>query len=221
MGLRVAAGVLLALLSAAAAQARHHDRDAAPPPGQFDYYLLSLSWSPAFCLDAPDADECRGPRSFGLIVHGLWPQVDGGPRIGHCDAHRRPDDALVDGIADLMPARGLVYHEWSEHGSCSGLEPAGYFATVRRAREQFTVPAELRAPAAPVVQRTAALVASLRAANPGFPDGSLFVTCTRQDVPRLREVRACLDRDLAPRRCAGDVLRGACRAPQLLVPPVR
>jgi ribonuclease T2 len=53
--------------SAAARHHRHSDDEA----GQFDYYLLSLSWSPAFCLQSPGAAECDGPRRFGFIVHGL------------------------------------------------------------------------------------------------------------------------------------------------------
>ena len=70
---------LLALLGAAGAQARHHHRaQADTAPGQFDYYLLSLSWSPAFCIQRPDSPECNGPRRFGFIVHGLWPQNERG-----------------------------------------------------------------------------------------------------------------------------------------------
>jgi ribonuclease I len=37
----------------------------------------------------------------------------------------------------------------------------------------------------------------------------------------LREVHVCLDRDLAPRACSDDAIRGACRAAQLIVPPIR
>jgi ribonuclease T2 len=216
-------GAWLALLLVAAgpAAARHH-RDAADAvPGNFDYYLLSLSWSPAFCLDSPQSAECRGPRRYGLIVHGLWPQREDGARLERCDVHERVDDRIADSMQDLMPATGLIYHEWSAHGTCSGLDPADFFALVRRARAEFTVPEALAGPAAPVTQRTATLLDQLRAANPRFPDGAIIVTCTGQDVPRLREVRACLDRDLHARRCAADVLRAACRAPQLLIPPLR
>ncbi len=41
-------------------------------PGQFDFYLLNLSWSPEFCHGHPDAAECSQHRAFTL--HGLWPQ---------------------------------------------------------------------------------------------------------------------------------------------------
>ncbi len=131
-----------------------------------------------------------------------------------------PDD-VVRGVADIMPARGLVYHEWAAHGSCSGLEPGDFFALVRRAYGSVTFPPQLTEPRAPVEQSTAAIGAAFLQSNPRLPAQAVVVTCTRQDAPRLREVRLCLGRDLAPRACSADVLREACRAPVLIVPPVR
>ena len=113
------------------ASARHHARESDAEAGRFDYYLLSLSWSPAFCVQKPDSPECNGARRYGFIVHGLWPQNERGwPE--HCGDSRIPE-SVADGIADLMPARQLVYHEWATHGSCSGLAPEEYFSLVRRA----------------------------------------------------------------------------------------
>lgn len=218
----LAAAIALCVVLGTGAIARHRHEAGTSIAGQFDYYLLSLSWSPAFCLESPGADECHGLRSYGLIVHGLWPQNESGPRVEFCDSHRRVDDDIVDSLADLMPARGLIYHEWSAHGSCSGLDPRDYFGLVRRAYGGLAIPERLAHPTAAVTQSTAALTRELLAANPRFPDQSLIVTCTRQqDSPRLREVRVCLDRELEPRRCSADVLRSACRAPELIIPPVR
>ena len=211
----------LLLLLCNPAAARPHREESQALAGQFDYYLLSLSWSPAFCLESPGSPECQGPRHYGLIVHGLWPQLDDGSRIEHCAMQERMDPRVADGMLDLMPVTGLIYHEWSAHGSCSGLKAEDYFARVRRARAQFAVPERLERPAAPLNVALGTLQGELRTANPRFPDGSIVVTCTHQDVPRLREVRLCLDRDLRPRRCAADVWRAECRAPQLLIPPLR
>jgi len=214
----LALGLALGLLSNPAA-ARHH-RDAAGRAGDFDYYLLSLSWSPAYCLDAPGAEECGASRRYGFIVHGLWPQGEhGSPE--YCGGRRRVPADVVDGITDLMPARGLVFHEWSAHGSCSGLAPAEFFATVRRAYAAVTIPSEWLHPTGEVERPTEAIARSFLAANRGLPADALIVTCTRQDQPRLREVRLCLDRDLKPRRCSPEVLRGACPAARLIVPPLR
>ena len=210
----------LALLCAAGTSSARHRSHAFDTPGDFDYYLLSLSWSPAFCLESPGAAECSGLRRYGFIVHGLWPQNERGwPE--HCDVHVPVPDEVVRGIADLMPARALVYHEWSAHGTCSGLPPAQFFALVRRAYASIVIPLPLKGPTAAVEQSTLAVAGEFLRANPGMPGASIVVTCSGQGAPRLREVRICLDRDLAPRDCSADAARAACRAPELIVPPVR
>jgi ribonuclease T2 len=208
------------LCAAGSGSARHRDHAEAGTPGDFAYYLLSLSWSPAFCLSSPGAAECNGPRRYGFIVHGLWPQYEKGwPE--HCDVHVSVPDDVVQGIADLMPARGLVYHEWSAHGTCSGLEPSAFFALVRRARTGLSIPQELSSPTQAVEQPPAAIVSAFLRANPRFPAQSVVVACTGQGSPRLREVHVCLDRDLAPRACSADALRRACKASQVIIPPIR
>src|ERR1700716_2432232 len=95
---------LLFVCSIVTASARHRSRTSAGAPGDFAYYVLSLSWSPAFCLSSPGAGECNSLRRHGFIVHGLWPQYEQGwPE--NCDAHHAVADDVVRGIADLMPAR--------------------------------------------------------------------------------------------------------------------
>ena len=133
-----AAAMIGALLSGPIASARHHGHAAEGAPGDFAYYLLSLSWSPAFCLGSPGASECNGPRRYGFIVHGLWPQNEQGwPE--NCDVSPVPEE-VVQSVSDIMPARKLVYHEWSAHGTCSGLQPAEFFALVRRAYAGVSIP---------------------------------------------------------------------------------
>lgn len=216
-----AALVLIGLsFAAGSASGRHRGHAGAAAPGDFAYYVLSLSWSPAFCLSSPGAAECGGPRRFGFIVHGLWPQNEQGwPE--HCDARRAVSDDVVQGIADLMPARDLVYHEWSAHGTCSGLEPARYFDLVRRAYAEVAIPRELTAPTRAIEQPPATIAAAFLQDNPRLSAQSIVVTCTGQQTPRLREIRICLDRDLSPRACSADAMRGACRAPEVIIPPIR
>jgi len=209
----------VSLYAIGTASARHRSQAGDNAPGDFAYYLLSLSWSPAFCLSSPGEAECNGYRRYGFIVHGLWPQNETGwPE--HCDVHRAVPDDVVQNMADLMPARGLVYHEWSAHGTCSGLEPAEYFALVRRAFTSVAIPRELANPTQAIEQPPAAVAAAFLHANPRFPAQSVLVTCSGQGSPRLREVRVCLDRDLAPRDCSADALHEACRAPQVIIPPI-
>jgi len=214
--------LLFAALAAAgpwrSASARHH-RHSDGVAGQFDYYLLSLSWSPAFCLQSPGTPECDGPRRFGFIVHGLWPQNERGwPE--HCGGGDVPEE-VVRGMSDLMPARGLIYHEWSTHGTCSGLDPAGFFGLVREAYRGIVVPTAFAHPGNAVEQSPGAITAAFLQSNPRLPADGIVTTCSTQGAPRLREVHVCLDRDLRARSCSGDALREACRAASIIVPPVR
>jgi ribonuclease T2 len=210
---------VLALAAAAiGAYARPSDRARDATPGEFDYYVLSLSWSPAFCLQSPRAAQCNGPRRYGFIVHGLWPQYERGwPQ--DCAATRLPDE-IAHGVADLMPAGGLVSHEWSAHGTCSGLDPAEYFALLRRAYQSVAMPALAQVGSA-VEQAPAAISAAFFRANPRLPPDSLVLICGRQAAARLREVRVCFARDLTPRACSADVLREGCRASSVIVAPIR
>jgi ribonuclease T2 len=219
LSVSVAALSVIFLAMAFTAAARHRKPASDSQPGDFSYYLLSLSWSPAFCLSSPGAAECNGPRRFGFIVHGLWPQNEKGwPE--NCDVQTSVPDSVVSGIADLMPARALVYHEWSAHGTCSGLDPAEYFALVRRAYSSIRVPAAFSS--APAIEQSpAAIAAAFSSSNPHLPGSSIAVTCSGQGSPRLREVHICLDRELNPRACSADAARGACRAPTVIVPPIR
>jgi ribonuclease T2 len=217
---KISVCALLALVAATQiASARHHHRDSDSTPGQFDYYLLSLSWSPAFCIQQPNSAECNGPRRYGFIVHGLWPQNERGwPQ--NCGGAEVPD-AVVQGISDLMPARKLVYHEWSAHGTCSGLAPAAFFALVRRAYSSIAIPATFKSPSAAIEQAPDAIVNAFLQANPRLPAQSVVAACSGQGAPRLREMHVCFDRDLNARACSADALRGACRAPSVIVPPIR
>jgi ribonuclease T2 len=220
--LRRAGPLLLAALLCLplSATARHRNQHGDSQPGDFAYYVLSLSWSPAFCLSSPDEAQCSGPRSYGFVVHGLWPQNEQGwPQ--YCNSRVAVPDEAVQGILDLMPARKLIYHEWSAHGTCSGLDPSAFFASVRRAYTSISVPAQLSTVHQSLQQAPDTVAAAFTGANPQLPPQSVVVTCSGQALPRLREVHVCFDRDLQPRACSADALREACRAPTLLITPVR
>ena len=78
-GWRGIAALALALLLAApeAGDARQRGRGNDHEAGSFDYYALSLSWSPTYCADKGARDggpQCNGPRPYAFVLHGLWPQ---------------------------------------------------------------------------------------------------------------------------------------------------
>jgi ribonuclease T2 len=188
-------------------------------PGRFDFYLLSLSWSPSFCetpAGAGSRDQC-GARPYAFVVHGLWPQYERGfPQDCQIPAPRLAR-TIVDEMLDLMPARGLVYHEWDTHGTCSGLDQRAYFDTIRKARAQVKIPAQFEGPQAPLAVAPGEVVDAFVKANPGLAPGGIAIDCDRT---RLREVRICMTRDLQFRDCGPDAAR-ACRSDSLVMPPVR
>jgi ribonuclease T2 len=180
-------------------------------PGVFDFYVLSLSWSPTYCATDrnPNPAECATPRGF--IVHGLWPQYERGyPADCPSNMPRSVRQATLDGLAGIMPGAGLVNHEWQKHGVCSGLSQANYFATLSRAFGAVTLPRGLAG-------RTLAprdIEQAFIAANPRMSRAGIAVTCRRG---LLQEVRICLTKALTFRRCP-EVDRRGCGVPEITVP---
>lgn len=215
--LRAAAAALVLFVAAAAsAQDRRQNQ-----PGQFDFYVLALSWSPTFCQAAQEKgrspkEQCGG-RPYSFVVHGLWPQYERGfPEYCQNPAPRL-DRAIVSSMLDLMPAPRLIFHEWDRHGVCSGLNPRAYFDTVRKARAQVKIPEPYLEVTQPLTVTPNEVEEEFVKANPGLTREGIAVTC---DSRRLQEVRICLSKELRFRDCE-DVNRRACRRERLLMPPVR
>ena len=213
-----AAAIACIALGATPADAQRREQDQA---GVFDYYLLSLSWSPTYCADpdmaARDPRQCGMQRRFAFVVHGLWPQHERG-WPSDCPAGPRDVPApLVQSMLDIMPSPRLVEHEWDKHGKCSGLNPRSYFDLTRRARAQVTIPAAYVAPARALSVTGAEVERAFVAANPGLTPASIAVQCDRT---RLREIRICMTKDLRARACGADV-RDRCGPQRVAMPPVR
>lgn len=202
---------LLAALLACCATTAGAQQDAAS--GDFDFYVLALSWSPTYCLSAGSNDrQCGSGGPRGFVVHGLWPQYESGyPQ--YCGPRRRIPRKLVDSMLDLMPDARLVYSEWDKHGTCSGLTPAAYFDLTRKAHARVAIPAGFAVDAAARTDPQSVEQAFI-AANDGLRADMLAVICDRGD---LGEVRICLDRQLGFTACP-QVDARACRARRLAVP---
>jgi ribonuclease T2 len=191
-------------------------------PGQFDFYLLSLSWAPSFCTLRGDRAAARGrqkecrTRPYGFVVHGLWPQYNRGFPEACQVPPPRLDRAIVAAMLDLMPAPRLVYNEWDRHGTCSGLSAHDYFAAVRKAYATVTIPQEFQDLHQALVTSPAAVKDAFIRANPGLRLGDIAVGCQGH---RLTEVRLCLSKDLKFRACP-DVVAHSCRRDDLLMPPL-
>lgn len=195
------------------------------PPGggwPFDFWVLALSWSPTHCgadgMAERDPQQCAGPRPYGFVVHGLWPQYERGfPRS--CPARTRaPDRTLTDTMLDIMPSRRLVAIQWERHGTCSGLDAGDYFATTRAARARVTVPPAFTGPQAWQLMEAGAVEAAFIAANPGLDPDEIAVEARGN---RLREVRLCLDLALDWRACPEVDAGGVPDSRDLRIPPQR
>ena len=193
----------------------------ADAPGRFDYYLLSLSWSPSYCAEDGmanrDPRQCGRDRRFSFVVHGLWPQNERGWPAQCGRAQRDPSPALAASMLDIMPSPRLVAHEWETHGQCSGLPAPAYFDLTRRVRNRVIIPAAYVAPSRTLMVTGAEVERAFVAANPGMSPAMIAVQCDRTS---LREVRVCVTRDGRPRACGADV-RDRCGQARVAMPPVR
>jgi len=185
---------------------------AADRAGDFDFYLLALTWSPSYCANThrPDPAQCD-LKLPGFVVHGLWPEYERGyPQ--YCESAtlpRRLPRSTISGIADLIPSADAAEYQWKKHGICSGLRPESYFSLLRRATERVTVPSEYTDVSTDLTTREADIEAAFVAVNPGLSERGMTVTCDRDGVI---EVRICLTKRLDFRRCAA-VDRDVCRLP--------
>ncbi|SEP64380.1 ribonuclease T2 [Solimonas aquatica] len=174
--------------------------EAGGTPGQFDYWVLSLSWIPEFCKIEPGDSQCKYP-SNGFYVHGLWPQYERG-YPAYCAPREQVPEDMVLRLQPIMPTRELIQYEWNKHGSCSGLSQEEYFMQLERARRAIAIPEQYQAPEQYQVDSAFNIKQAFLAVNPSFDDQSLVLQCHGKF---LREVRVCFNADLEPRACGRDV----------------
>jgi ribonuclease T2 len=178
-------------------------------PGQFDFYLLNLSWSPEFCATHGDSPECG--RGLGFVVHGMWPQDATGDYPEHCS--NAPGPSRPQAYTDMFPTAGLVEHEWQTHGTCSGLSADDYFSQIRKAYAAVRIPKNICAGTGGSGVPPGELLAQFGGANPTYPRESFALSCGNN---RLTAVEICLSKDLRPESCQG--VR-SCRANVVKVTP--
>ncbi|WP_155799968.1 ribonuclease T2 family protein [Porphyrobacter sp. AAP82] len=183
--------------------------DGAPRSMAVTGYTLALSWSPEFCRtraeDRAQAMQCGGHSgSFGLVVHGLWPEgAKGYPQW--CGARKALTPAQVRSAMCMMPAERLVARAWAKHGSCMVSDPGAYLKVTRILFEGVRLPDYDR------IAREEGLTAGrIRAAfvdaNPEWPESAVGVHLG----PRgwLGEIRLCYSKRFRPAPCTAS-RRGA------------
>jgi ribonuclease T2 len=190
------------------------------PAGDFDYYVMALSWSANWCAlegDGRGDPQCDAGRGLTFTLHGLWPQFeDGWPSYCRTVA-RDPSRIQTAAMADIMGGAGLAFYEWKKHGRCSGLSAEDYFALSRQAYEAIVIPLVFADLDRDVELPASVVEEAFLEANPGLVRDQITITCADG---MIQEARICLTRDLEPRRCGDDVIRD-CRLQDAVMEAVR
>ncbi|MEO1701701.1 MAG: ribonuclease T [Pseudomonadota bacterium] len=221
--LAMAVGTLTSFLAACedtSSRAQTADGSPLPVGSGFDFYVLSLSWSPGYCRSEgarANRQQCGTGRSFEWVVHGLWPQFQRGyPEFCEPSTRENVSRSLAEKMFDIMPSTGLVAHQWRKHGSCSGLDQDDYFQTTRRAFAMIVKP-DIDAGQSQSFSRSHLDVEeAFLEANDALRPEQIAVTCDRRF---LRDVRICLTKDLSSFTSCPEVDRRHCQLRNLAVVP--
>ena len=188
--------------------------------GEFDYYVLALSWSPTWCAiegDARNSPQCDASADYGWVMHGLWPQYHRG-WPSHCPtAERPPSRRMTAEMADIMGSSGLAWYQWKKHGSCSGLSAPDYYALARQAYDSVNRPDVFRKLKTSVKLPASVIEDAFLKENLTWGADMLTITCRDG---RIQEARLCLSKSLEPVPCGRDVVRD-CTLPSALFDPIR
>ena len=166
--LALVAAITLALASAIMAQDKRQNE-----PGQFDFYVLALSWSPSFCAAASERAPGRAPqqqcgaRPYSFVVHGLWPQYDKGfPEYCQRDrAASSRDDRHLDARFDAGAAAHLSPMGQARH-LFGARRRAPISSTIRKARALMKIPPQYLELATPLTVTPDEIEEAFVAANP-------------------------------------------------------
>ena len=188
--------------------------------GDFDYYVLAMTWTPSWCATTGDSREdpqCDAGRALGFTLHGLWPQYEFGWPSYCRTTEREPSRAETAAMADIMGSSGLAWYEWKKHGRCSGLSAGDYFALSREAYESVNIPEVFTRLNRDITLPAQLVEDAFIDADPALSDAMMTVEC---GDGRISEVRICLNRDLSPRPCGPDASRD-CRMSDALMEALR
>lgn len=183
-------------------------------------YTLALSWSPQYCAEhaAPDrTTQCNGALGrFGFILHGLWPDGEGGRWPQYCaPGPALPRSVIAENLC-AAPSVRLLQHMWAKHGTCMGRDPDRYLDTARGLFNAVRWP-DMRSLARRRGLTAGDFMTVFARANPAVPFGALRVQLGRGG--ELEEMWLCLDNRLKPAVCAKGKPGARSSAPMRITPP--
>jgi len=126
-------------------------------------YVFAYSWQPEFCYNQNTWPGCLAPEDYwrsSFTIHGLWPQYVAGGYPADCTTEPLDEStfkaigmetmtkywpnvqvAEYDADGNINPNYYSFWeHEWSKHGTCSGLTQIDYFNNTIRLTESFVTP---------------------------------------------------------------------------------
>ena len=129
------------------------------PSEQSQIYVYAYSWTPGFC-HGQNYPGCVEPLPYwttNFTVHGLWPQYATNGYPSTCTSE--PFDASIpqqigenkmiqywpDVQYDVTSAsyNSFWQHEWTKHGTCSGLSQLDYFSQALDLTNRIPTPSVL------------------------------------------------------------------------------
>ena len=125
-----------------------------------------------------------------------------------------PGLANPSSMLDIMPSPHLIQHEWTTHGTCSGLDANAYFASIRKAFAATKIPAQFASTSKQLTLSPSQIERAFQQSNPGLPKGGVLVTCPSN---YLQGVEICLDKSLNHIICPAP---HDCNARSIKVPPI-
>lgn len=117
----------------------------------FDFYIMAMSWQPQFCYSNRNYNHvgCTEPNDYWKshwTIHGLWPQFSDGSYPSSCSSQQLESSdfqylsedlnlywpnvkSSADTSANSYTHSSFWRHEWSKHGTCTGMSPSLYLQT--------------------------------------------------------------------------------------------
>ncbi len=123
-------------------------------------FVFAYSWQAEFCRGQPTYAGCSPAKDFWkthYTMHGLWPQYAAGGYPQSCTTepfdHNVPYEVGWDRMTthwpdaqykETDPKYGSFWdHEWTKHGTCTGLKQKEYFEATLDLQTRFGSPAIL------------------------------------------------------------------------------
>jgi ribonuclease T2 len=187
----------------------------------FDFYVMTLSWSPGFCDtggEEKSPEQCAVGFGDAFVVHGLWPDNRMSADPEDCNPNEDASPSDLAAARGLYPTDGLARYEYRKHGTCTGLSAADYFTVVRYVRDQLKVPDTLKAPHQAQRLSPQAIEQAFTDANANLHPDNMAVTCGHGE---LIDVRFCLTKDLKAFSTCPKVSGHTCQRSSIVVQPLR